>query len=121
MHGTALVVYTPPPTAAGKNALWQRHVIDSGFRRGHALWTADVNGDGNDEIIFGHSDTPKVPGVNVYHVKDKSGVKWTRHVVDAGGVATEDLVVADFNGDGRPDIVAGGRATHNVKLYVNSR
>ena len=30
-------------------------------------------------------------------------------------------VGADFNGDGRPDIVAGGRATHNVKLYVNSR
>jgi hypothetical protein len=42
-------------------------------------------------------------------------------VVDAGGVATEDLVVADFNGDGRLDIVAGGRATHNVKLYVNTR
>ncbi|GIT31070.1 MAG: hypothetical protein Ct9H300mP1_31160 [Planctomycetaceae bacterium] len=92
-----------------------------GFRRGHALWTADVDGDGSDEIVFGHSDPPKVPGVNVYDAKDKSGAKWTRHVVDAGGVATEDLVVADFNGDGRPDIVAGGRATHNVKLYVNGR
>ena len=121
MHGTALVVYTPPGPDAKKNALWQRQVIDSGFRRGHALWTADVDGDGSDEIVFGHSDTPKVPGVNVYDAKDKSGAKWTRHVVDAGGVATEDLVVADFNGDGRPDIVAGGRATHNVKLYVNGR
>ena len=121
MHGTALVVYTPPRPASGKNSPWQRRVIDSGFRRGHALWTADVDGDGDDEIIFGHSDTPKVPGVNVYDAKDKSGTKWTRHVIDAGGVATEDLVVADFNGDGRPDIVAGGRATHNVKLYVNSR
>ena len=121
MHGTALVVYTPPGPDAKKNALWQRHVIDSGFRRGHALWTADVDGDGSDEIVFGHSDTPKVPGVNVYDAKDKSGAQWGRHVVDAGGVATEDLVVADFNGDGRPDIVAGGRATHNVKLYVNGR
>jgi hypothetical protein len=36
-------------------------------------------------------------------------------------VATEDLVVADLTGDGHPDIVAGGRATHNVKLYVQVR
>jgi len=121
MHGTALVVYTAPGKNAPKGSLWQRHVVDSGFRRGHALWTADVDKDGSDEIVFGHSDTPKVPGVNVYDPQGTSGAKWTKHVVDAGGVATEDLVVADFNGDGRPDIVAGGRATHNVKLYVNSR
>jgi hypothetical protein len=31
----------------------------------------------------------------------------------------EDLVVADFNGDGRPDVAAGGRATHNVRIYWN--
>ena len=118
MHGTSLAVYTAPQK---KGSLWQRHVIDSGFRRGHALWTADVDGDGSDEIVFGHSDTPKAPGVNVYDAKDNSGTKWAKHVIDAGGVATEDLVVADFTGDGRPDIVAGGRATHNVKLYINSR
>ena len=34
-------------------------------------------------------------------------------------VATEDLVVDDLNGDGWPDIVACGRATFNVKLYIN--
>jgi hypothetical protein len=121
MHGTALVVYTAPKKNAPKGSLWQRHVIDSGFRRGHALWTADMDKDGSDEIVFGHSDTPKVHGVNVYDPRDTTGATWTKHVVDAGGVATEDLVVADFNGDGRLDIVAGGRATHNVKLYVNTR
>jgi hypothetical protein len=121
MHGTALVVYTEPKKNAPKGSLWQRHVIDSGFRRGHALWTADMDKDGSDEIVFGHSDTPKVHGVNVYNPRDTTGATWTKHVVDAGGVATEDLVVADFNGDGRPDIVAGGRATHNVMLYVNTR
>jgi hypothetical protein len=34
-------------------------------------------------------------------------------------MATEDLTVADLTGDGRPDILAGGRATGNVRLYVN--
>jgi hypothetical protein len=118
MHGHSLAVYTAP-TKEGD--LWQRRVIDSGFKRGHALWTSDVDGDGSDEIVFGHSDTPDVPGVNVYDANDASGTKWTKHVIDAGGVATEDLIVADLTGDGRPDIVAGGRATHNVKLYVNTK
>ena len=118
MHGHSLVVYTEPDK---KGELWKRHLVDEGFRRGHALWTADVDGDGSDEIVFGHSDTPETPGVNIYDPLDKSGAKWEKHVIDAGGMATEDLVVADFTGDGRPDILAGGRATHNVKLYVNSK
>ena len=118
MHGTSLVVYTAPNK---KGDLWDRHVVDDGFTRGHALWTSDVDNDGSDEIVFGHSDTPKVPGVNVYDASDDSGTKWQKHVVDAGPMATEDLIVADLTGDGRPDIVAGGRATHNVKLYVNTK
>jgi hypothetical protein len=118
MHGHMLAVYTRPEKEGG---LWTRHVIDEGFKRGHALWTADVDGDGSDEIVFGHSDTPNVPGVNVYDCDGSDFTKWTKHVVDAGGMATEDLVVADLNEDGRPDIIAGGRATHNVKLYVNER
>lgn len=118
MHGHSLAVYTPP---AKGGELWTRHVIDSGFKRGHALWTSDVDGDGSDEIVFGHSDTPQVPGVNVYDGQSADGSTWKKHVIDAGGIATEDLIVADLNGDGRPDIVAGGRATHNVKLYINSK
>ena len=38
---------------------------------------------------------------------------------DEKGMATEDLVVADLNGDKQPDIVASGRATRNVKIYWN--
>jgi ubiquinone/menaquinone biosynthesis C-methylase UbiE len=34
-------------------------------------------------------------------------------------MACEDALAADLNGDGRADIVAGGRATHNVKIYWN--
>jgi len=114
MHGTALVVYNRQA-----DDQTQRTVIDKGFRRGHALWVADFDGDGEDEIAFGHSDTPKTHGVNVYDAQ--SVTKWTKHVLDSGGIATEDLTVADFNGDGRPDIIAGGRKTHNVKLYVNMK
>jgi hypothetical protein len=38
-------------------------------------------------------------------------------MVDDGGMATEDLVIADLDGDHQPDIIASGRATRNVKIY----
>jgi hypothetical protein len=43
-----------------------------------------------------------------------------RHVIDDGGVAVEDALAVDLDGDGRPDLVAGGRATHNLKVYWNT-
>ncbi len=116
MHGTQLAVYVQ----AADTASWKRHVIDSGFVRGHALWTADFDGDGTDEIAFGHSDTPQTFGVHVYHAMNQDGTVWKKQILDEGGMATEDLIVADLTSDGRPDILAGGRATHNVKLYVNT-
>ncbi len=116
MHGTQLAVYVQ----GADTASWKRHVIDSGFVRGHALWTADFDGDGTDEIAFGHSDTPQTFGVHVYHAMHHDGTVWKKQILDEGGMATEDLIVADLTSDGRPDILAGGRATHNVKLYVNT-
>ncbi len=120
MHGTSVVVYTPPKE---KTDLWTRTVLDGTFNRGHALGVADIDRDGNEDIVFGFSDPTKAndqkPGVSVFQLQDAAAMKWSKTVIDNGGVAVEDIIVEDLNGDGRPDIVACGRATHNVKLYIN--
>ncbi|MCC7419230.1 MAG: VCBS repeat-containing protein [Planctomycetaceae bacterium] len=128
MHGEAAVVYIGPRALtadedATKPAAWKRVLLDDKLKRGHAIWCADLDGDGNDEVIVGHSDpgpgTVKGPGVYVYRCELPSEDKWTKHVLDDGGMATEDIAAADLTGDGAIDIVAGGRNTHNIKLYVN--
>jgi hypothetical protein len=120
-HGNQVVVYTEP---ADPGQLWDRHVIDDRLKWGHAVWCADLDGDGSDELIVGVRDdlSPKPGerrGVRVYKALDDKGAKWARHDVDPGGVAVEDLAAIDLDGDGRIDIVAVGRQTHNLRVYWN--
>ncbi len=126
-HGNQVVVYLPP-TTDGQRA-YTRQVLDRGVTWGHAVWCDDLDGDGSEELIIGQRDprrdanaSPKGPGVWVYDLELEpagSAVRSTKHVIDDGGMACEDALTADLNGDGRPDIIAGGRATHNVKIYWN--
>ncbi len=122
-HGNQVVVYTEP---AAKDKMWDRHVIDAELRWGHAVSCADLDGDGNDEIVIGVRDDPakgdkftERRGVRVYKALDDKGAKWQRQIVDNGGVAVEDLTTVDLDGDGRVDIVAVGRQTKNVRIYWN--
>jgi hypothetical protein len=120
-HGHQVVVYTPPE---GGKGLWDRHVLDDRLKWGHAVWCADLDGDGGDELIIGVrdnlSDKPgERCGVRIYKATDTTGTKWQRHLLDEGGVAVEDLAAVDLNNDGRVDIVAVGRASHNARIYWN--
>jgi hypothetical protein len=120
-HGKQVVVYTQPDDST---KLWDRHVVDEQLQWGHAVWCADLDGDGDDELVIGVrdnlSDKPgERRGVRLYKAIDGVGAKWVRHVLEDGGVAVEDLAIADLDGDGRPDIVAVGRQTGNVRIYWN--
>jgi hypothetical protein len=109
-HGASVVIYAEKP------GVWSRTVVESALTGGHALGWADFDGDGSDELAVGWRDGK--PGVAVYTL-DREGALRSKAMVDDAGMATEDLTIADLNGDKRPDIVASGRATHNVKIYWN--
>jgi len=111
-HDDQVVVYLE----AKPGELWTRHVIDPSFHEGHALACADLDGDGNEEIVAGF----RGPGTSlyVYYAADASGRNWERQLLDAE-MAASGVVVADVNGDGRPDLVAIGSSTGNVKWYEN--
>lgn len=118
-HGNQVVLYR----GVGKD----RIVLDDHLRWGHAVAFADLDGDGIDELIAGVRDNPdpkkdtftEKRGVRLYKNVNGDGSKWERKMLDENGVAVEDLAVGDLNGDGRPDIVAVGRATGNCRIYFN--
>jgi hypothetical protein len=121
-HGNNVVVYTPDsgpdaPSASSGQALWRRSVIDTTFNEGHALICADLDGDGDDEIVAGYR--AKGYGLYIYDCLDSKGERWQRIALDEGDMAASGLQQADINGDGRLDIICVGTATSNIKWYEN--
>ncbi len=110
-HGHQVAVYLQ---AGGR---WERSVIDDRLVDGHTIAAADLNGDGNDEIIGGYRGGGG--GVNVYYARSGSGRDWSRMPLDGRGMAAAACAVADLNADRRPDVVCIGSATANLKWYEN--
>jgi hypothetical protein len=117
MHGNQVVVYIGDAI----DSTMQRVVLDETFVQGHAVWCADFDGDGSDEVVAAHREPAAdgtSPGIYLYRADDPGGRSWSRQLLDAP-MACEDVWCADFDGDASIDILAGGRATHDVNLYLN--
>jgi len=128
-HGFQVVTYTPPEKSESPRnetnesaRLWRRRLLDADLKWGHAVWCANLDADADEELVIGVrdelNDTARC-GVRIYDPVDSGAQGWWKTVIDPGGVAVEDLTVADFDDDGRADIVAVGRQTHNVRIYWN--
>jgi hypothetical protein len=109
-----------PPKSDGTTT-WSEHLIDKSWSQAHCLAWADIDGDGQPELITGkrfraHGDGDpggkELPGL-YYYKWDKAGRKFTRHTIAVPGEGIGgglQIRVADLNGDGRPDIVVAGKS-----------
>ncbi|HEX4130433.1 MAG TPA: VCBS repeat-containing protein [Pirellulales bacterium] len=99
---------------------WKTHEIDSSFSQTHALWLADINGDGLPDFVTGkrywaHGPkgdvNPGDPAVMYwFELARKDGKPvWTPHQFDNdSGVGTQ-FEVADVNKDGLLDVVTSNK------------
>lgn len=94
--------------------VWVHHIIFKEFSQTHNLALADINSDGNPDLItgkryFAHlgKDSGAFEPAVLYWFEFKPGKdpQWIPHKIDDDSGAGLNLVVQDMNGDGLPDIV----------------
>jgi hypothetical protein len=112
LHGHMLAAYRPDG---------ERILLSDVLRQGHALACADLLGLGFDQVVAGwrERNAQGEMGVQLFVPEDPAWSAWRTLWIDQNGMACEDLKVADLDGDGRLDIIAAGRSSHNLKIYWN--
>lgn len=90
-------------------AEWPKHVYTTGW-----AW-----GDAKVDVVAAHMHQGAAPQDVAVFVNEGQGARWTEHVVSKRG--SHDILVADFNGDGRPDILGANHsgAHQPVELWLN--
>jgi hypothetical protein len=112
-HGNQVVIYR------GKGDTWDsRTTIDDTLNDGHTMASADLDGDGVDEVIAGYRGGGG--GVNIYRLG--ADQQWSKFVVAAPtekSMAAAGCVAAHLNDDRRIDLACIGTSTANLKWYEN--
>jgi len=121
MHGNRLAVYRADPSTNPPSL--KRTLLTDKLIQGHALACGDLLDLRSDQIVVGwRGDKPGDDvGIAVWTALDEKGEQWRETVVDHNETACEDLTLADLDGDGKLDIIAAGRATHNLRVLWNER
>ncbi len=106
------------PGEDGKLA-FKQHVIDDQWSQPHCLHMADLDGDGQDELItgkrvFAHNGRDpggQDPPCLFYYKWHADKKEFSRHTIDRGSVGGGlQIRTGDLNGDGRLDIAVAGKS-----------
>ena len=98
---------------------WEPNLIDDSFSQPHSLAMADLDGDGQAELITGkryYAHNGKDPGgemppVLFYYKWDRAAGRFVRFTIDRGRVGTGlQIRTGDLDGDGRRDIAVAGKS-----------
>jgi FG-GAP-like repeat len=101
-----------------RDGLWFEHVIDDNVEFVHTFKVADMNNDGQPDVVTAEMHQSKQRRVSLY-LKEGYSLNWRKQVIATTG--SHNLRVGDIGNDGDVDIVGAnwGGNYHPVELWQN--
>ena len=84
---------------------WPKHIIDANLSWALHLYVADIDGDGNPDVVATGWD---IHDVVWYEAPDDPTQAWIKHIIDPNMGYASCVFVYDIDGDSNPDVVATG-------------
>jgi hypothetical protein len=112
--------YEAPGDPRMKN--WTEHVMVAKIETViHSLGVGDFDGDGDTDVAIAEMHQGADPDEVCVLFNDNGGTDWNKQVISTQG--SHDIVVADIDADGDPDIVGANHAgaRHPLELWRNGR
>jgi hypothetical protein len=118
-HGYGLFWRRQLEPLADGTTQWEEHLIDDSWSQPHCLLWADLDGDGQKELITGkriYAHNGSDPGADeppcLYYYKwNRAKSEFTRYTIDHGHAGGGlQIRLGDINGDGRLDVVVAGKS-----------
>lgn len=104
----------------GDGSSWTTIEITAPEERASAVDAADIDGDGDPDVVSADEYNLKIS----WHRNgdatsgDGNGTSWTTFGIDDSNLGSEDIAVADLDGDGDPDVLRGA-ASSSLVWYRN--
>ena len=93
-------------TADG-GAIWAEHTVDAGFEGAFSVFAADIDGDGDTDVLGAALDSDRVTW---WENTAGDGTAWTAHNLDSTFDGAWSVSATDGDGDGDTDVL--GAAFH---------
>lgn len=112
----AILSWTFAGTLGAIDVPFSKHTVDSAFGRFHALHVADVDGDGDVDILGASTRNDKILWwENVMG----DGSAWIEHIVDDFFWVAVSVYGADVDGDGDVDILGAAYIDNDITWWEN--
>jgi len=101
----------------GTGTVWTEHTVDGSFDLAHSVYAADVNGDGDTDILGAsrfHND------ITWWENTGGTSTVWTEHVVDDNFNHAHSVFATDVDGDGDTDVLGASIVADDITWWENT-
>ncbi len=102
---------------AGDGSTWTEHTVDGNFDWANSVYAADVDGDGDMDVLGAASDDYEIAW---WENTAGDGTAWTKHTVDGAFTGAWSVYAADVDGDGDMDVLGAAVLADAITWWENT-